>query len=227
MARKVKATVRRPATTGTADTSTRETPGLRRDDRPKRRFLPAQQGPGTLALMAEIDRRRVADSTLSYGDAFVQIAAACPDLAALYLVESRGAKPLPGRPADHHPDLWAEVGRLYAALSDVVRADTVPPLVVRHWFMRDQPVYYVGDRGEIIGGAGDRLLARSQGRPDLRPRYASALLIPVALNLAWSSREIQRAIAAILQTRPADVSGTRQRYSREAIAAIIRWYSGA
>ena len=187
-------------------------------------WLPAQHGPGTLGLLREIDRRLAKPPALSYADAFIHAGTARPDLAALYLAESRGAKPLPGRPPDHPAAMWTTVGRLYAALPDEVRTATLPPIVVRHWFMRDQPVYYVDDDGTIIGSGGDRLLARHARVTDLGPPYMADQLVRVAINLAWSSREIQRAITALLRARPPEARGHRHRYTSPQIAQIIRWY---
>ncbi|HAM43966.1 MAG TPA: hypothetical protein DCM67_02940 [Propionibacteriaceae bacterium] len=50
-----------------------------------RGFEPAEEGPGTLALIREIDRRMKRDPSLSYGAAFVLVGSECPDLAEWYL----------------------------------------------------------------------------------------------------------------------------------------------
>jgi hypothetical protein len=174
--------------------------------------------------MEEIDRRRLADPTLSYGDAFVAVGRDRPDLAALYLVESRGAKPLPGSDTRVVSGrVWQEVDAVFARIPPAKRMGIIHPLVCRHWLSRWQPVYYLDEHHSVIGSGGDRLLGAHFDITDRRPRYTRAPLLRLAINLEFATADVITTIEAILRCRP-PATRRRARYTAKDIAAIIRWY---
>lgn len=189
-----------------------------------RGFEPAEEGPGTLALTREIERRMKRDPTLSYGAAVVLVGRECPDLAEWYLAESRGAKPMPGKGRSGVAEkAWREANCLYARMTDAQRARTIPPLVARQWLSRWQPVYFLTDKGAVLGAGGDRLLGQHYGVTSREPAYASVPLLGVALNLEWSITDILATIEAILRLRPKSAV-RRNRYTQAQMGQVVVWY---
>ncbi len=187
-------------------------------------FVPAYEGPATEALLVAIDKARRADASLSYGDAYALVGRQQPDLAAVYLAESRGPKPLPGGHDHGVPAVvWRAAAQLYRSMTPQQQSATIPPIVAQHWLSRWQPMYYIDERGALIGSGGDRLLGRQYGVVNREPAYAKGTLVRLAINLDWSAEDILRSLARLLKERPAALRH-RHRRTRSDLADALRWY---
>ena len=184
--------------------------------------------PGTDALLTLVEEIQN-ETGLRGAEAVEEAGRRNPALAARYLAESRGARPLPPWRGQHDHDsgplasAWDDAIQRYDAMPPERRRDTIPPELARHLLSRWQPLYYVDDDGAVTGMAGDRDLAAFWNQRHRRPGYTGAPLVRLAINPEFPAADIIAAVRAVLRELPREAR-RRQPDDSDELARAIRWH---